>query len=396
MAKNKENPPKKASADVLAELKENTTKQEAEKAQIETEKKQKKAEAGIKSKEPIVETPDDTDTASMDIDSTPKDELAETATAIEPENTTDSSSPEEPLVVKLEEPKDQKLQLVRERIEQRKKDREEERRKEDQEIAELREALELIKKQKASSESIKKEPGSKASEQKNHSVEELPEIKDRDYDIGTEYAKLNKEYNDTFFLRILKIRRLKKEMKKLKGEMRTFLSKEQEKQKAHAEAEFALKAKKEKEEEVQKIREEINLDKQAKPFLYYAAEKISNPIFERFKNSETSMLDFRWVSAGTESRAYQLFQYTTEDETEGYFNINMLGFVEIIKNVNDIRDNERRINVGSPEARFKILGPDGTIIEDDIEGYQEADKKYADAIEEYKKRLEAEFNNLPK
>ena len=84
---------------------------------------------------------------------------------------------------------------------------------------------------------------------------------------------------------------------------------------------------------------------------------------------------------------------------EGFFEFNIFGFTKVLKNVNEMRveeDGKKFIASYSPEAIYKIVGPDGTIVADAIEGYVEATRVYNEATEKYKKQVEEEWDKLNK
>ena len=77
---------------------------------------------------------------------------------------------------------------------------------------------------------------------------------------------------------------------------------------------------------------------------------------------------------------------------EGFFEFNVLGFALIIKNVKELQ-NKDGINARSEKGVYKIMAPDGSIIKDDIVGYNNAYNIYREETEKYKETLEKEFNN---
>ena len=146
---------------------------------------------------------------------------------------------------------------------------------------------------------------------------------------------------------------------------------------------------------------EIKLDKESRPFLYFVADKVKNPgILPDLK--KTGVTDLRWANwvtrEGDRSEVEKNF-LTETGEDEGFSEFNIFGFTKVIKNVNEIREEEegqKSINPYSPKAIYKIIGPDGTIIADNIKGYEEATEIYANATESYKKKVEEEWNKLNK
>jgi len=134
---------------------------------------------------------------------------------------------------------------------------------------------------------------------------------------------------------------------------------------------------------------EINLDRKEKPFLYYAFEKSANPILlDKNKGEKSELLDLRKTNKEWVELTYDFLQKTGKNE--GFFEFNIYGFIKIIKNVDQISDKDG-INDYSENAIYKIMGPNGEIIADDIKGYNEADRIYTEKTEEYKKKLEKQF-----
>ncbi|MBU0612001.1 hypothetical protein KKA39_03150 [Patescibacteria group bacterium] len=155
-------------------------------------------------------------------------------------------------------------------------------------------------------------------------------------------------------------------------------------------------------EALKEIEGEIKEDEKNKPFEYFIAKKITNPFLaEKIKDRFSDLVDLRReYNTGEHWRGYEFLQ--SAGENEGFFEFNLFGFVMIIKNVKEIRaeDSEGRkiIDSYSDNAIYKIMGPNGEIIADDIKGYQEARKIYEQKTEKYKKEVEEEFNriNTPK
>ncbi len=136
---------------------------------------------------------------------------------------------------------------------------------------------------------------------------------------------------------------------------------------------------------------EINLDRKEKPFLYYAFEKSANPILlYNNKDKKSGLLDLRKINKEWVEITCNFLKETGKNE--GFFEFNIYGFIKIIKNVNEIQGDEGKgINSYSENAIYKIVGPNGEIIADDIKGYNETDRIYTEKTEEYKKKLEKQF-----
>ena len=134
---------------------------------------------------------------------------------------------------------------------------------------------------------------------------------------------------------------------------------------------------------------EINLDRKEKPFLYYAFEKSANPILlYNNKDKKSGLLDLRKINKEWVEITCNFLKETGKNE--GFFEFNIYGFIKIIKNVDQISDKDG-INDYSENAIYKIMGPNGEIIADDIKGYNETDRIYTEKTEEYKKKLEKQF-----
>lgn len=166
---------------------------------------------------------------------------------------------------------------------------------------------------------------------------------------------------------------------------------EEEKMALARESEKAEKLTKEKRE----IEEAIKKDKKERPFLYFVAERIRNPYLE--KDNQGLNADLRWATWMTTPEEYEVqksfLKKTAKDE--GYFYFNMYGFVMIIKNVKEIR-NDSGIDLWSDQAIYRIVGPKGEVVKDDIKGYNEAMEIYNSATNEYRTEIEKEFDNLNK
>jgi len=136
----------------------------------------------------------------------------------------------------------------------------------------------------------------------------------------------------------------------------------------------------------------IKKDKEEKPFLYFALEKSNNSLLLKiFHNEIAGTLDLRkikkdWVRLKTK-------YLNNASESEGFFECSIFGFVMVIKNPSEIR-NEKGLNAESDQAIYKIVGPNEEIIADNIQGYDEANKIYLEKTTEFQKVVEEEFNKL--
>jgi hypothetical protein len=169
----------------------------------------------------------------------------------------------------------------------------------------------------------------------------------------------------------------------LKKDKEEFIRQEEEKR---------IKKEKEEEEEriaVEKEKAEITKDRAEKPFLYYAVEN-SNNSYILNAYAKKSFTDLRTIEGDSAmGRSYQFLKKINENE--GYFDINLYGFVKVIKNVPEIKTTEGKIGIYANNAMYKILGPNNEIVADDIQGHEEADKIYYKKITEYKAKLLEQF-----
>ena len=165
---------------------------------------------------------------------------------------------------------------------------------------------------------------------------------------------------------------------------------------------YKMKKLKEKAAETKRLGEfiqKIIADRKAKPLLYYAVEKAPN-IRSAVENREMGEIDLRWLQDTENVYAQEKKIKTTlldkeTGNTEGFFEFNVFGFTKVIKNVNEIieeKGGKKGIDTYSDRAIYKIVGPDGTIIKDDILGYEQASEIYKQATEQYKKVIEEEYN----
>ena len=187
-------------------------------------------------------------------------------------------------------------------------------------------------------------------------------------------ATLNFELGDAGFL---KRKKLTKEIAKIEEDIAKEELKETETKK------LALE-KREKEEAIEKDRKE-------KPLLYFVAERNKNLYIPEFARGSSA--DLRKVPLDRYYREYENLVKTAENE--GYFLFNIYGFVMIIKNVKEISD-EKGIRLYSDQAIYKVVGPKGEIVADDIKGYNQAREVYESATSEYQAKIEKELEVLKK
>ena len=145
-----------------------------------------------------------------------------------------------------------------------------------------------------------------------------------------------------------------------------------------------------------KTAKEILADRKEKEFLYYALEKSANPILlERLKNINNSLLDLRKIEKDRDIIDFTYLQ--TTGVNEGFFTFNRFGFVQIMKNVSEIThevDGKKITSSYSEDAIYKILGPNGEIIADDIQGYAKATEIFSQKSGEYEEKIKKEFEVL--
>lgn len=146
-------------------------------------------------------------------------------------------------------------------------------------------------------------------------------------------------------------------------------------------------------QEIEEMKKAIEIDKEKNPFLYWAATKNTNVVRPVF-NYNTNTIDLTWFTEQGVTEASSRHLIST-GENEGFFEFNIFGFTKVIKNISEIKD-EEGINNQSDKALYKIIGPDGTIITDDILGYSNTSDLYQKATNEYEEKIREEFNNLNK
>ncbi|MEK7585648.1 MAG: hypothetical protein AAB477_00200 [Patescibacteria group bacterium] len=141
---------------------------------------------------------------------------------------------------------------------------------------------------------------------------------------------------------------------------------------------------------------DLELDKKEKPLLYYAASRITNDyVLQELRNKDLGeVIDLRRLKNTNEYECKTKYLHGTR-ENEGFYEFNPFGFVKVIKNVKEIRD-DKGVNIDSEDAIYKILSPDFKVIANDIKGYTEATRLYNQATEQYKMRVEERFNQLNK
>lgn len=137
---------------------------------------------------------------------------------------------------------------------------------------------------------------------------------------------------------------------------------------------------------------EINLDRQEKPFLYYSIEKSNNPLILTDNTNVYGLLDLRLIKNDWRNMQRRYLKETAENE--GYFQYDQFGFVKIIKNVNEVR-NDKGIDSSSEKAIYKIIGPNGEIIADDIIGYSKEEEIYNQKTSEYEEKIKKEYAENP-
>lgn len=158
-----------------------------------------------------------------------------------------------------------------------------------------------------------------------------------------------------------------------------------------------LKKKKEILEEKQVEKMEISEDKKNKPYAYYLVSKISDKKFIERTLMKNGLVDLRWLSSdrGYKFATREAIYYVDEDYNEGYFYFSVSGFCMVIKNIKELKDKDGVADKSS-KAIYKITGPDGNIIEDNINGYQKAYSIYQAKVKEYEDKAREEFNSLTK
>lgn len=140
----------------------------------------------------------------------------------------------------------------------------------------------------------------------------------------------------------------------------------------------------------------IQNDRTIKPFWYFAAEKITNPYVTQFLKDELGQdeYDLTWTGNTSDMPGFaNRKKLVATGADEGFYNFNILGFTQVIKNVKEITPAKGITPKDSPSAIYKIVGPDGTIVADQIIGTEAATLVYKQAVSEYKSKLEQEFSD---
>ncbi len=386
----------KTSAEALIALNRKKTEKENKKAQIKNEIREKAEKAGISSEEFA---------NSLSPETTPKPPDIEAGTEIstpeqEPLMKTQDASPLEP---KQEDSWKNELELQIRNQEQLRRDLDELiafRQSLENELAEAleREAQEEQKKNIPTEPTVAFEPQGEMAA------------------LANDYALLEAQRQNTPLWKIGTLQRINGQKRKIEEKARKINLKPKETESGPIpiddieDAENALsqvgffrfKAKKELKQKIEaakkerKALDEIAADKKQRAVWYYAAEKITNPYLIPFvKNKAGTEYDIRWADTKTDkgySTRKPSFRYTENDE--GFYEFNLLGFALVIKNVSKVLDKNAVPQADSPNAIYKVVGPDGTIVEDNIKGYDKADEAYIKAVETYRKKIEQEFNAL--
>jgi len=143
--------------------------------------------------------------------------------------------------------------------------------------------------------------------------------------------------------------------------------------------------------------EKIFQDRNKNPFIYYAIEKSANPILlEKYTNQYAQLLDLKALNKNSEEIGFRHIEEIKNGE--GLLKCNIFGFVLIIKerekflrNELGYRNEPNHSIFTDPEAIFKIVGPNGEIIKDNINGYTEANEIYVERTKNYKEKLINEY-----
>lgn len=159
------------------------------------------------------------------------------------------------------------------------------------------------------------------------------------------------------------------------------------------EYENSVEAKKGKRDEINH-RYDVELHEVDYPFVYKAYDKI-DPSVRFYDRDFTFVKDYNGNEIDPRNTLdWKRIYLRSINKTEGFFESNFLGFYKILKNADEIRRTndagEKYIDSDSPEAIYKVLGPDGSTLIDDV-GYAEASEKYNEEVNKYKEKLEKEL-----
>ncbi len=163
-----------------------------------------------------------------------------------------------------------------------------------------------------------------------------------------------------------------------------------------------------KKEDFKNEHSEIEKDRENKPFIYYAFSKINKDknkaVFSRFITTFGNDVypDLRICELGEFDHKKHFYDsvfkwkflvVTNKDPMEGFFFASISGFSMVIKNVKEVTRDDG-INETSEKIIYKIVGPDGEIVQDDIQGYDKAREIFEEKRALNKIDIEKEFNNL--
>ena len=150
----------------------------------------------------------------------------------------------------------------------------------------------------------------------------------------------------------------------------------------------------------------IEADRKTRPLLYYAASKITNPTFYTTMKGKDADLTSKETQGLDIDQNHVALWFNLSDkadrrpglglgQNEGIIRFNLLGFSIVVKNAEKVLgDDGETINQKLLDSVgvFKIIGPDGTILEDNVKGYSEANSACDKYIEPYKKQIIDEYH----
>lgn len=140
--------------------------------------------------------------------------------------------------------------------------------------------------------------------------------------------------------------------------------------------------------------EELEADRKAKPFNYFIVSKIRNESLLKFLKDKNNRIDLRHITdPDNYERKFDDPRHLNNNQDENFVRFNLFGFVQVIKKNKQVT-NRKNTDIDYPQVVYKILDPNGKIIEDDIKGLNIAEKIYFKTTEEYKDKVEKEFSNL--
>jgi hypothetical protein len=142
----------------------------------------------------------------------------------------------------------------------------------------------------------------------------------------------------------------------------------------------------------------IEEDRNKKPFMYFIFENQTNPMLSNMYISKlTGLIDLRTLHKETEEINSVLSNKREEREGDVILKTNIFGFTIISKNINkyvtkefSFESNLSTAIFNNENTNFKIVGPNGEIIKDNV-NWEEANQIYKEKVGKEKEKLINEF-----